>query len=295
MCKAFACCRAGTTFALLTQLLSMEAALAIPIQSNDLVPAPAGTAGVMTYYLYNSNGDVDTPEEVAEIANAKLLSQYLLLRPYYYFSINGMPAAVTAVLQWGKLNESEPNETESAAGDGPTILSTAFWLINKPEQQRYLAIAPYLWLPNGQYNSYNPLNVGENRWKGALQLGLHQGLGEFSFEFCGDVTLFADNPNYGLAHDRISTNPSYELQVWLRHDYSKEFHYEAGFTQWLGGDESINGTKDGFRTQRSRVRIEAGFQIAPKIGILVEGARDVSVQGGFKADFVNMVRLNVGF
>jgi hypothetical protein len=297
MRKTLARHQAGMLLALLVQLTYAGAARAIPINAGDLAPAPAGTTGVFTYFTHTLNGGADSTDNAVDTQGAHLRSQCLLLRPYYFLDIAGTRAVITAAIPWERYYDGRLDHQDlgSARGGGSTALAMGFWLLNQPAQQRFVTLAPFLWLPTGDYDPHRALNTGENRWKGSLQTGFHQGFGALSFEFAADVTFYGDNPDYGAGHQRLSALPGYELQAWLRHDYSKEFHYEAGFSQLLGGQQSVDGTENGFRTERSRVRLEAGYLITPKIEILNEVARDVAVTGGYKADFTNTLRINVGF
>jgi len=297
MHKTLARHRTGILLALLAQLLDAGAARAISFNAGDLVSAPAGTSGVFTYYTYTHNGGANSTDKLIDTSGAHLRSQCLALRPYYFLDVADMRAVITAVVPWEKYYDGKFNHQDlgSASGSAPIVLAMGFWLVDQPAQKRYVTLAPYVWLPTGEYDPHRSLNSGQNRWKSALQMGFHQGFGALSFEFAADVTFYGDNPDFGPAHQRLSALPGYDLQAWLRHDYSKEFHYEAGFSQLLGGRESINGTEDGCRTERSQVRFAAGYLITPKIEILNQVARDVAVTGGFKADFTDTLRINVGF
>jgi hypothetical protein len=251
----------------------------------------------MTYYIYGSNGAADSSEDTVYTGDANLRSQFLLNRSYYFLDVLGVRAAIEAIGSWGTLYDGKLNHQDlgSATGFGSTALLVPVWLINQSESARYFVIAPYVWFPSGQYNPDNPLNVAENRWKGTLQAGFHQGFGSFMLELAADATVYGDNPDFGPNHQRLANTPTYELQAWLRYDWDKKFHCEAGFSQLLGGLETINGMEDGFRTERSRVRFGGGYWITPKIEIIDEIASDVAVRGGFKADIVNMARVNVVF
>jgi hypothetical protein len=288
---------AGLLATFLWLTFTQGSAQAILLNAGDAVPLPAGSSGMVTYYYYSWRNAADSTDPLVPTDGSSLTSHTVYEKYYYFADILGMRTQFVVAGSWSALYDAKlgHHDLGSDAGLGVSLFLVATWLVNEPDKDRYWVVAPWLWIPTGQYDSNKVINVGENRWEGSFQTAFHQGFGALSLEFYADMTVYGDNPDYSPRHLRLSNTPTYELQGWLRYQFTKTFHAEVGFAQLLGGWESLDGQLDGCRTERSRVRLEAGYMITPKIEIMGEIGTDVAYKGGYKSAINNMLRVLVMF
>ncbi|WP_327194451.1 transporter [Pseudomonas syringae] len=82
-------------------------------------------------------------------------------------------------------------------------------------------MTPLLYLPWGSYDRHDAVNLGENRFKGDLQLGWVEPLwGRFSMELYGDAVVYGHNDDAGSGRQTLKQDPTYQLQGNLRYDFN---------------------------------------------------------------------------
>ncbi|MHA4899871.1 transporter, partial [Enterococcus faecium] len=80
-------------------------------------------------------------------------------------------------------------------------------------------ITPFLFLPTGGYDKNKALNLGENRWKLALQGGFITGLSDkLLLDVIGDVTVYGKNSEFGASNASMKQDASFQLQTFLRYN-----------------------------------------------------------------------------
>ena len=128
---------------------------------------------------------------------------------------------------------------------GDVILASTFWLINEPEKKRWFGITPFLWLPVGNYNRNQVLNTGENRWKGALQLGYIQHFADrWALDLYGDTTFYGDNDSFGRDRSTLRQDNSYQFQTWLRYYITPAWNVAPGYSGTWGGKVEVGGNQN---------------------------------------------------
>ena len=148
-----------------------------------------------------------------------------------------------------------------------------------------MAIVPYLWLPIGKYDKDKALNIGENRYKTALQFG-----GQFpiskSWDFSGsiDTTFFGKNDDIELKQ-----KPLTRIDAWLKYNLKSGAyaHLAVGLTQLLGGETEIAGVsqRDDLNTTTAKVQFGTLIDDSLTRHLLFTLGRDISVENGLKADW----------
>jgi hypothetical protein len=105
----------------------------------------------------------------------------------------------------------------SASGVGDPVVGSALWLVNQPQEQRWLTVSAFASLPVGKYDSAKgAINLGENRWKGMFQSAYMTSLSkDFMLDLVGEYALYGENDNFvGM---RRKQDASYGGQVHLRY------------------------------------------------------------------------------
>ncbi|MFG1403999.1 transporter [Xanthobacter sediminis] len=283
--------RLGGVFGLLA---GPQAAHAIDINSADYLPAPAGTNLLLFYSQYATRSEYVSASGTTISRETNLDSYVNILRYVHYFDFAGMRMAAQALLPAGTLYNGRLDgaELSSAAGAGDPILSGVVWLVNNKASESYVALAPYLFVPLGQYDSGQALNMGENRWKLDLQGAWYQGLGNgFALQLSGDVIWYGSNTDAGGGSQTLTQDNTYQLQAWLSYAFAPTWSAAAGYSRFWGGTEYLAGVATGNATERDQVRLELSKFITPTFQAMASVQRDFNTSGGFPEDFRGTLRL----
>ncbi|ABS70256.1 conserved hypothetical protein; putative signal peptide (plasmid) [Xanthobacter versatilis] len=282
------------SLALAGMLLLPDAARALDINSSDYLPAPAGTNLLLFYSQYATRSEYESTTGTVISKDTGLDSYVDILRYVHYFDVAGSRVAVQALLPAGTLYNAEVGGTKlnAAAGFGDPILSAVLWVVNNKDTESYVAIAPYLSVPVGQYSPGETLNMGENRWKLDLQGAWYQGLGNgFAMQLSGDVIWYGSNGQAGNGLQTLTQDNTYQFQAWLSYAFAPTWSAAAGYSKYWGGTEYLAGVPTGNATERDQVRLELSKFITPTFQVLGLVQRDFNTSGGFPEDFRGTIRL----
>jgi hypothetical protein len=229
------------------------------------------------------------------VAQDTSLDSYVnILRYVHYFDIAGVRMAAQALLPAGTLYNGRLGgaDLDSAAGAGDPIFSGVVWLVNNKASESYVALAPYLFVPLGQYDASQALNMGENRWKLDLQGAWYQGLGNgFALQLSGDVIWYGSNTDAGGGNQTLTQDNTYQFQAWLSYAFAPTWSAAAGYSRFWGGTEYLSGVATGNATERDQLRLELSKFITPTFQVLALAQRDFNTSGGFPEDFRGTLRL----
>ena len=171
---------------------------------------------------------------------------------------------------------------QSANGFGDPTLEFAINLIGPPAQKnladalRYepgfsLDLLADLALPIGQYDSSQPLNLGQNRWYGRIGAPIVWQLGSWvpgrrtTLEFLPAVWLFGNNTNYDNGKT-LKTDPLFQLDAHLTRDFTTNFWGSIDGVWYSGGQASINGVK-GSKLNNIGLGLTLGYTINDNINL----------------------------
>ncbi|MFZ4255565.1 transporter [Raoultella terrigena] len=278
-----------------TLLLAMSPAHAVDLNSQDLIPAPAGTDAILGYFTYATR-DSFTPTGGDEIKQGTGLDSFVsIFRYVHYMDVGGFTVAPQVLMPYGRLYNGSLGgaRLDSASGLGDPILAAPVWLVNNPSTT--FAIVPYLYVPAGSYDAGRTLNVGENRWKFDLQLGGVQQLGNgFATQLSADALWYGDNDDAtGIGTGRLKQDNTYQFQGWLSWTppADKTWTVSTGYAKLWGGKQQIDGVENGQATRSDQVRLELSKFITPTLQVQGLFQRDINVDGGFKEDLHTTLRV----
>lgn len=87
------------------------------------------------------------------------------------FDVRDHPTLAYVSVPYGSIEGKKIYSKFSAdSGVGDTTFMFAYWPYVNKEDKSYFAVATYLILPTGSYDHDHQLNIGENRYRTALQL-----------------------------------------------------------------------------------------------------------------------------
>jgi hypothetical protein len=170
---------------------------------------------------------------------------------------------------------------QSASGYGDPMLEFDINLIgpraqkNIPDAMRYepgfsVDVLADLAVPIGEYNSSQPLNLGQNRWYGRVGMPVVWQLGEWvpgrrtTLEFLPAVWLFGDNTDY--LGQTLKTDPMFQLDAHLTRDLTERFWGSLDLAWYNGGQATINGVA-GEKLNNVGVGLTLGYQINDNLNL----------------------------
>ncbi|MEN4984075.1 transporter [Acinetobacter modestus] len=155
-------------------------------------------------------------------------------------------------------------------------------------------MTPYLFIPTGQYDKDEALNLGENRYKLTLQAGYSKRiLSNLSWDLTGDITWYGDNDKI-KSNSKLKQDMGYQLQTSLRYFANEKFDIRAGLSYQENGDTKIDEIKtDTFK--QTKLWVGTGINISPTSQAILTYGRDLEVENGFKIDNSLNIRLLYAF
>jgi hypothetical protein len=146
---------------------------------------------------------------------------------------------------------------------------------NIPDALRYepgisVDLLADLALPIGEYDSSQPLNLGQNRWYGRLGAPIVWQLGAWvpgrrtTLEFLPAVWLFGDNNDY--VGQTLKTDPLFQFDAHLTRDFTENFWGSLDVAWYSGGKATINGVA-GEKLNNIGVGLTLGYQVNSNLNL----------------------------
>lgn len=172
---------------------------------------------------------------------------------------------------------------QNASGFGDPMLEFNVNLIgpkaqkNIPDAIRYepgfsVDFLADLALPIGEYDSKQPLNLGQNRWYGRIGMPTIMQLGSWvpgrrtTLELLPAVWAFGDNDDY--LGQKMKTKKMYQLDAHLTRDFTEHLWGAIDASWYSGGQASINGVS-GKKLNNLGVGLTLGYTINDNINLTV--------------------------
>jgi hypothetical protein len=170
---------------------------------------------------------------------------------------------------------------QSVNGFGDPMIEFNLNLIGPPAQKNIPDVLRYepgfsvdllvdLALPIGEYDSDQPLNIGQNRWYGRLGIPIIWQLGPWvpgrrtTLEFLPAVWLFGDNDDY--VGQTMETDPMFQLDAHLTRDLTEHFWGSLDAAWFYGGEASIDGNS-GEKLNNLGLGLTFGYQINDNLNL----------------------------
>jgi hypothetical protein len=126
--------------------------------------------------------------------------------------------------------------------------------------------------PVGEYNSSQPLNLGQNRWYGRLGAPVVWQLGPWvpgqrtTLEFLPAVWMFGTNSNF--VGQTMKTDPLFQLDAHLTRDFTQSLWGALDASWYNGGKATINGV-EGTKRNNWGFGLTLGYQINDNVALTV--------------------------
>jgi len=173
--------------------------------------------------------------------------------------------------------------SQSTSGFGDPTLEFTINVLGPPAQKNIPDMLRYqpgfsvdlladLAVPIGEYDSSQPLNLGQNRWYGRLGAPIVWQLGDWvpgrrtTLEFLPAVWFFGTNDNY--VGQTLKTDPLFQLDAHLTRDFTERFWGSLDAVWYNGGRATINGVQ-GEKLNNIGVGLTLGYTINDNLNLTV--------------------------
>jgi hypothetical protein len=250
----------------------------------DKVPAPGGLKGIVFYYR-NTSAYERYLHGASAGKNEDMESSIAIFRYFHYFSYNKWTFAVNFLQPFGTLHykntSGSVDERSSGLGDITGSITVWYPLSLEKDNMLWLSGAYYLTAPIGEYTQSKVINLGENRWNNRFMLSPVWKHGPFVLEVAGCLDLYTDNNKYTPADLKLEQDPVWTTTVHLSYDITNTFWIGGSYFYHTGGKTSYNGVKNDDAINTHKLLFSACLMTTPQTQLLIQYARDISVQNGF--------------
>ena len=195
------------------------------------------------------------------------------------FTLLDRSAMAAIILPMGRISGEVAvdgkTSSQSTSGYGDPMIEFDVNILGPPAQKNLVNALRYepgfsvdlladLAVPIGEYDSSQPLNIGQNRWYGRLGAPIVWQLGAWvpgrrtTLEFLPAVWLFGPNDDY--VGQTMKTDPLFQLDAHLSRDLTEHFWASLDGTWYNGGQASIDGV-EGEKLNNLGFGLTLGYQI----------------------------------
>jgi hypothetical protein len=275
---------------LLCTLIQPLAVWAVDLQPNDIVAPLPGKNHAMISYIntdnttYYRNGSVvgtrpfSSPDVSAQTAILRLVTSY---------SVKGLPAVSFIQMPYGSIKPAGSLAAyPTATGIGDLTLASAFWPYSDRVNRRYFGVAGYLTMPTGSYNSQQPFNTGENRYRSDIQMGYQQPIvGNLDGMVAVDTMWFGGNSQCAAAclsstNTSLNQKPLTSTQLGPIYKIDQTYTVGASYFYVAGGATTIGNTYQNNVVNTQRFLLSA-LAYYPFGRISLQYGRDMEIKNGF--------------
>lgn len=263
-------------------LLAAATAQAIDIDAGDYTALPEGTNAALLYIQHAQRNSLYAGGDKLPGRNG-LDSDIGILRLIHFMKLGDYIVDPQVLLPFGRLKGTGDLSAPLGQGSGTAdaIFAATVWTINDPANKRYLGITPFIIAPTGSYNASQALNLGENRWKYALQVGYIQGVSDkLTLDLAVDATAYGKNDDAGgqVLKQSVST----QLQAFGRYAMSPAWDLRAGLSWAHSGETRLNGVAQGNASTVTKLQFGTAVFVGPGTQLLATVGQDLKVNNGFK-------------
>jgi len=237
--------------------------------------------------IVNSMSGNTNPFDPARIVNGDANFEATLSLAGYArtFSLFDRAAMVAVLLPMGRISGEVVADGRSvgqpASGFGDPTFEFDINVVGPPAQKNLVDALRYepgfsldliadLTVPIGEYDSDQPLNIGQNRWYGRIGAPIVWQLGPWvpgrrtTLEFLPAVWIYGDNDDY--VGQTLETEPLYELDAHFTRDFTERLWGGIDGAWYTGGKASVNGV-DGEELDNLAFGLTLGYQINENLGL----------------------------
>ena len=264
------------------------AASADVIDPFDSMSAPPGTFALYSYF-----GQIHYPDIADNSGNKSHFGydqSYMLLRPVYFMGkiADKLSYGVNAILPVARVSlDGARNEF----GVGDIGISPFIYLYENPDSKLYLSFWEFIFMPTGDYDVNNAVNIGRNAWWFEHQIAFGWYPNRFGMDF--NVNYFQFTQSDQLKYDEPD---ALEFETVVHYGITDKFRVGVNADYWIGTcDAAYNGVSEP-NTKPMNVKLGLNFSYAfsEKITAGIRWMHDVESQNYPSGDWT-YVRLAYTF
>ena len=271
---------------LLCTLIQPLAAWAVDLPPNALVAPLPGKNHAMISYV-NTENTTFYRNGSATSGSPVLSAQTAILRLVTSYSVKGLPAVSFIQMPYGSIKPAGSLAMyPTATGTGDLTLASAFWPYSDRVNRRYFGVAGYLTMPTGSYNSQQPFNTGENRYKSDIQMGYQQPIvGNLDGMVAVDTMWFGGNSQCAAAclsasNTSLNQKPLTSTQLGPIYKINQTYTVGASYFYIAGGATTIGNTYQNNVVNTQRFLL-SGLAYYPFGRVSLQYGRDMEIKNGF--------------
>jgi hypothetical protein len=222
---------------------------------------------------------------IRQAGDPEIASSQTQIRLGQTFELGGLPAVAYAQTSIGNIRPGGSLAAlEGVSGMGDTTFMLALWPHANRDAQTYFGVAGYLVVPTGSYSNRRSFNMGDNRYRAALQAGYQAPLvGNLHGMAAVDAVWNTDNDDFGITRARLGQRPLYTAQFALLYDINRSYSLGVNYYRTTGGETQLNGVDRDDRINLTRYQVSATGNFS--FGRLVlQYGRDLHTDNGYFED-----------
>ncbi len=254
----------------------------------DYITAPPNTLLSLLYYHHITGDKLIVNGDTA--ANIDFTQELFLLREVYYFNLGSYMANAQVIVPFGNVSLEAGGVNQSSSGIGDIIFLGTFWFINDAKSKTYFAFSPYFFLPTGDYDQNQGVNMGGNRWAFREEFNFTKGFDVIPdhplyFEVTTGFDFFTDNDEH-LGNNTLAQDPIFNLESHLSYDLTQKLAASLDYYGHWGGDTEINGLAQDASVNTQTIGTTLTYCFAPGWQLLLQYREDVKVDNGVEAEVI---------
>jgi len=263
---------------------------AIDLQPNDIIaPLPGKNHAMISYVnaesgtFYRNGAAVSTRPFVSP--NISL--QSAVARVSTSYSVKDLPAVSYLQIPYGTIKPAGSLANYPAStGVGDLTFASAIWPYADRVNRKYFAVAGYLTVPTGSYNSQQVFNTGENRYRSDIQMGYQQPIIEnLDGMIAVDTMWFGGNSQCAAAclsanNTSLNQKPLTTTQLGPIYKINQNYTLGASYFYVAGGATTIGNTYQNNVVNTQRFLLSA-LAYYPFGRISLQYGRDMEIKNGF--------------
>lgn len=262
--------------------MTASTAQALEVTAGDYEQLPGGlNVGILYYQHAERTALYGNGRKL--LGDFKLNSDIGLLR--YIRTVQLSPSTTVdpqLILPFGSLSTGgSASMLGSAHGVADLIIGAPVKFLLDDKSRDAFSIGPFLYLPTGNYDRNKPLNLGEHRWKGLLQLAYVTHFNaQWALDAVGDVMVHGNNNAAGPGPATLKQAARYELQAHLRYMPSQATAFSVGYGLVQGGETKLNGVAANDRLKTQYARLTAAHFVNQSTQLQAQLGADVKTENG---------------
>ena len=174
----------------------------------------------------------------------------------------------------GEFEGAPAQRSATGAGDMRVTLEWNFYgapamtakELRNAEQQTIVGASVRIFIPTGEYDNTEHINLGSNRWSYRFEIGASRGFGAWTVEGMANVWLFGENDDF-LQGNYLQQDELWVVKTHLIYTFQPGFWIGMGIGYGSGGRTIVNGIPRDNRQENWRIGANLAYALNKRHGI----------------------------